>query len=82
MAAAPWYLLAVGIFILIAGVFLSVLFGPSDASRRAIDPAMRDRDIARLLEKGGGNPLPKYVILAGAACILVSIVWRLARIVV
>jgi hypothetical protein len=40
---------------------------------------MRDDEIIRDLKRAERIPLPNLVILAGFACILVSIGWRLAR---
>jgi hypothetical protein len=40
---------------------------------------MRDDDIVRELKRARRVPVPNLVILAGLACILVSICWRLLR---
>jgi hypothetical protein len=79
VVSLPWYLLAAGIAIVILGFLLAGLPGPSDRGRRAINPRMRDDEIIRDLKRAERIPLPNLVILAGFACILVSIGWRLAR---
>jgi len=76
VAGLPWFLLAVGILLVVVG---SILPGPSDRRRRAIDPDMRDADIARELERGERMTAANFVILAGLACIAVSVCWRLLR---
>ena len=38
---------------------------------------MRDDEIARELGRRQRMPLTSYVILAGFACVLASVVWRL-----
>jgi hypothetical protein len=40
---------------------------------------MKDDEIIRDLKDAQRMPFPNYVILAGLACVLVSVVWRLAR---
>jgi hypothetical protein len=75
----PWYLLAAGIALVVFGFVLAGLTGPPGRGRRPIDPDMRDDDIVRELKRSRRVPVPNLVILAGFACILVSICWRLLR---
>jgi hypothetical protein len=75
VVSLPWYLLAAGIVLVVIGFLLTGLSG--GPGRRAINPDMRDDDITRELRRARRVPLPSLVILAGFACILVSICWRL-----
>jgi Flp pilus assembly protein TadB len=77
MIAFPWYLLAAGIVLVIVGFLLAAAAEPSSPRRRIIDPAMRDADIVRQLQRGQRVSVPSLIILAGFLCVLVSIVWRL-----
>lgn len=79
MISLPWYLLAAGIALVILGYLLASLPGSSDRGGRPISSRMRDDDIARELRRAQRVPFSNLVILAGFACILVSIAWRLAR---
>jgi hypothetical protein len=74
MVALPWILLAIGIVIVIIGLFLVYLAEFSGGSTY-IDPSMDDDEIADRLERGN-SLLPRLVLLAGFVCVLVSIVWR------
>jgi hypothetical protein len=76
MAGAPWYLLAGGIVLVILGFLIAGLSGPSDEGR--LDARMRDDEIARELKRRQRMSPASYVVLAGLACVLVSVVWRLA----
>jgi hypothetical protein len=75
----PWYLLAAGIALVIFGYLVASLPGSSDRDGPRIRPRMRDDDIARELRRARRIPFATMVILAGFACILVSIGWRIAR---
>jgi hypothetical protein len=77
--ALPWFLLAIGIGIVILGFLLASLPGLSGRGDRPIDPRMRDDEIIRKLDRAQRMPLANFVILAGLVCILVSICWRVAR---
>ncbi len=77
MAAAPWYLLAGGIVLVILGFFLASL---GSRGRGYIDPRMSDKEIARQMEKGQGSPVGGLVIAAGFLVILASIIWRIVRV--
>jgi hypothetical protein len=79
MAGLPWYLLALGIILVVVGTLLAGLGGGS-ASNRAIDPRMKDEDIARLMNRGEGNWLANTLVLLGLVLIAVSVVWRIVRI--
>ena len=77
MIALPWYLLSAGIVILLIGLLAAGLSGPG--RQPLIDPRMRDDEIARNLQPSRGSTLANLMILLGGLCILVSIVWRIAR---
>lgn len=77
MISLPWYLLAVGIGLILLGFVLAGL--PSDRGGRPIHAKMRDRDIIRELERDRRMPVSSLIILAGFGCVLVSVVWRIAR---
>ena len=79
MVSLPWYLLAAGILLVVIGFLLAGLPGSSSQRRRAIDPDRSDDDIIRELKRAERLSIPSLVILAGFACILVSICWRLLR---
>ena len=79
MVSLPWYLLAVGIGLVLVGLVWANLPGSSDRGGRGIRPDMRDDEIIRDLRRAERIPLPNLVILAGMACVLVSVVWRLVR---
>ena len=79
MVSLPWYLLAVGIGIVILGFILAGLPGPSDRGRRPITHRMRDDDIVRELKRDQRVPFPALVVVLGLVCILASVVWRVAR---
>ena len=78
MAAAPWYLLAGGIVLVIVGYFIAGLSrGPG---RVFITHKMSDEEVERQLNQARGSPLASLMILAGFVVILTSIIWRIARI--
>jgi hypothetical protein len=77
MSGLPWYLLAVGIFLVIVGALLAGLGNPRGSGRRAIDPRMRDEEILERLQRGQGISLPGLVVLIGLVCVAVSIVLRI-----
>ena len=77
MIAAPYYLLAIGIFTLIAGYFLAAIAGPDEAP--PIDPRMSDEEIANNLQQQESMHWTSFVIVAGYAAIGVSVIWRFVR---
>lgn len=79
MVSLPWYLLAFGIGLVLIGLVWANLPGSSDRGGRGIHARMRDDEIIRTLKRAERIPLPNLVILAGIACVLVSVVWRLVR---
>jgi hypothetical protein len=81
MIAFPWFLLAVGIILVIVGFFVLVLSAASRPKRPAIDHRMRDDEIVRHLREEQRITFPGWVILAGMGCVLVSVVWRLALVI-
>lgn len=77
MIGAPWYLLAVGIGLVIVGFFIdgfSSFLGPRQS---AIHPDMRDEDIVKSLEQQKTRSKGSVIGLLGAFLIFVSILWRL-----
>ena len=78
MAAAPWYLLAGGILLVIVGYFIASLGRGS--GRVFITNKMSDEEVERQLSRDRGNPVAGLVILVGFAVILASLIWRLVRI--
>jgi hypothetical protein len=81
VVALPWYLLAAGIALVILGALLSGLGRPEDSGRRRLGPRMRDDEIIRELGRKQRVTLPNLMVLVGIVCVLVSVVWRLARLV-
>ncbi len=76
MIAIPWYLLSLGILVLLGGLFLAAVGNSSSNAPRIIDPRMDDEQILRQLKRKEGSPVPGIVILVGGLMILVSLVWR------
>jgi hypothetical protein len=78
MIAAPYYMLAVGIMLLIAGAFIAASGGSSRGPY--IDPRMSDREIKKALRKqetGGSAGIAASLVGGlGILLIIVSIVWR------
>jgi hypothetical protein len=79
MIAAPWYLLSLGIALVIIGAISGALFGAGGSSRTAIDPRMSDAEIARRLKRRSSLSVSALVVYAGLFCALISIGWRLLR---
>jgi hypothetical protein len=79
VVSLPWYLLAAGIALVVLGLILAALPGKADRGRRTIHRRMRDDEIIRQLKRSQRAPAYALVILAGFACILVSVCWRLLR---
>lgn len=80
MISLPWYLLAIGIALVVLGVLAASVPSTRDRGRRRIDAKMRDKDIVRQLKRDEQIPISGYVILAGFACIVVSVAWRIVRV--
>ena len=78
MISAPWYLLAAGILILIIGSFAAAL-RPSGGQPPAIDRKMRDEDIARRLNAQESVGMPNLIVSFGILLILISVAWRVLR---
>jgi hypothetical protein len=84
MIAVPYYLRAGGIGLVIAGFFMAAasLASPRLASqppRKLISSKLRDAEIIQHLRNENRIRLHSVVFFAGLLCILVSIVWRIAR---
>jgi hypothetical protein len=79
VAGLPWYLLAFGVVLVIVGFILASLPRSPSQDRRALDSDMDDDDIVRELKRAERIPIPSLIILAGFACVLISICWRFLR---
>jgi hypothetical protein len=79
MIAAPWYLLSLGIVLVIIGAISGALFGAGGSSRTAIDLRMSDAEIARRLKRRSSPSFSGLVFYTGLFCVLISIGWRLLR---
>lgn len=79
MVAFPWYLLALGILLVVVGFLLAALSNWSRSQQRPIDIRMRDDEIIHRLHDRQWASFPNLIIFIGLVCILVSVVWRLAR---
>jgi hypothetical protein len=78
MAAAPWYLLAAGIGLVILGYIIAGL-GNRGSGRDFIHTKMSDAEIARRMDQSQGNPIGPIIAGIGFLAILVSIIWRIVR---
>jgi hypothetical protein len=77
VAAAPWYLLAGGIVVLIAGFIIARLGrGPGGIF---ISPKMSDEEIERLVNEPHGSAVGNLLMLLGFLIIFISVLWRLVR---
>ncbi len=79
MIAVPYYLLAGGIALVIAGFFIAAISRASQPPRRPISSKMRDAEIIQHLRNENRLRLHNVVFAAGALCIFVSLVWRMLR---
>jgi hypothetical protein len=79
MIAVPYYFLAGGIALVIAGFFIAAASRASQPPRRPISSKMRDAEIAQRLRNENRIRLHSVVFAAGMLCILISLVWRMAR---
>lgn len=79
MIAAPWYLFAVGVVLVLVGVISGSLFGSGRASRNLVDSRMDDAEIARRLKRQSSLSFSGIIVYLGLLCILVSASWRLLR---
>lgn len=77
MIAAPWYLLSLGIALLLLGYVLSSVAQPPRVD--AIDPRMSDEEIAENLHARERGSWTNYVSFAGLVLIGISLVWRILR---
>ncbi|MEX1231561.1 MAG: hypothetical protein WEB58_15035 [Planctomycetaceae bacterium] len=79
MIAAPYYLLAAGILLIVLGVIFAAVMRPT-IDKTYIDPRMSDKQIKKQLENADGNPAAAIVILLGFVLCGVSVIWRVVRI--
>ena len=79
MIAYPWYLLALGIIVLIVGLLMAQVWTPRQSELREIDSDMRDDEIVENLNSRNPISIPGIVIFVGMMCIFASIVWRVGR---
>jgi hypothetical protein len=77
MIAAPWYLLSLGIVLLLGGIVLSA--SARSARPSVIDPRMSDEEIAENLRSRQGGGWANLFVFAGLLLVVVSLVWRLLR---
>jgi hypothetical protein len=77
MVAAPWYLLAGGIFVIIIGYFVAATGRGS--GQAYISPKMSDEEIERAMNEAQGSPVGNLIMLAGFVLVFISICWRLVR---
>src|SRR3954451_9624450 len=75
MIAAPWYLLSVGIVLVILGAISGALFGAGRSSRNTVDSRMSDGEIARRLERQSSVGFSGLIVYLGLLCLLVSLGW-------
>jgi hypothetical protein len=80
MIAAPWYLLSIGIVLILVGSISGALFGAGRSSGPGIDPRMSDAEIARRLRRQSSLTFPGLIVYAGLLCLVVSVGWRLVRV--
>lgn len=79
MSAAPWYLLAGGVGLVIIGGILLYLTA-ANPGRRGISFKMSDEEIVRRMQAGWGEIIGRLLVFLGGVVIFVSIVWRIVRI--
>ena len=79
MIAAPWYLLSAGIVLAILGHILSRARNPPGSTY--IDHRMSDEQIIESLPKSEGDVLSGAMMAIGYLLVLISIVWRICRII-
>lgn len=78
MIAAPWYLLSIGILVLLIGFVVAVLKSAGE-SRTEIDPRMSDDEIMEKLQGPRGSLAGNLMVFVGILMIIVSLAWRLLR---
>lgn len=76
MIALPWYLLAVGILLVVVGCIWANVSPPPKA--KPISHKMRDAEIVQALKQNERLPAASLVIILGFVVILISLVWRFA----
>jgi hypothetical protein len=79
MIAAPWYLFAAGIVLVLIGAISGALFGAGRSSSRMIDGRMSDAEIARRLQRQSSVGFPGFIFYLGVFCVLASVCWRMLR---
>lgn len=79
MIAAPWYLFAAGIGLVILGLLAAALRQVLGSAPPPIDPRMSDKQIARLLKEQQRIGIPTVIVYTGLTCVVLSLAWRLVR---
>ncbi|MEX0728559.1 MAG: hypothetical protein WD065_19960 [Planctomycetaceae bacterium] len=79
MIAAPYYLLATGILLIVLGVIFAAAMRPT-IDKTHIDPRMSNKQIKKQLENADGSPAAAIVILLGFVLCGVSVIWRVVRV--
>ncbi|TWT94570.1 hypothetical protein [Stieleria varia] len=77
MLAAPYFLFAIGIGLVLLGLFWGAIAGSGKST--FIDPRLSDEDIERQLNKSDGSAAPGIMMLIGLVAILFSVAWRMIR---
>lgn len=80
MIAAPWYLLAAGVILVILGYLAGGMSGTTGQNQPLIDHRMRDEDIVNQLNRQETVPVSAWIAFAGYLLVFISIVWRIARV--
>jgi hypothetical protein len=79
MIAAPWYLLAAGISLVIVGALVAAANPGSPPPKKRMSEKMSNKEIVRSLNQRGPVSIAGFIILLGLGCVLASVVWRLGR---
>ena len=79
MIATPWYLMAVGVGLVIVGFLAAGFRQVLGSGPPAIDRRMRDGQIAKILRDRQRAGFPVLIVYAGLACVFASVVWRGVR---
>lgn len=79
MIAAPWYLFAAGVGLVVVGLISGVLFGPGRSASSRIDGRLSDAEITKRLRRQSTVGFSGFIVFVGLLCLLVSACWRLLR---
>lgn len=76
MIALPWYLMAIGIVLILIGGFAGALSGAGDSPKTVIHERLSDEEIVNRLNEQPPLSLSSLMMGAGFLCLIVSFVWR------